>query len=220
MRLSLFCSILLIFTAANLSAQVGINTDDPEQALDVQGRISVADDNTPATEGAIRFNQSTRQFEGYDGTEWSTFDNEPQLSGGAIPTGAIPVYGETAPISANDETENFRVYYGDGSSSFLTVPDNTYLIATWVNIRDNDINPADARILARVGPRTSSTSFLISSRTFYISGAFPDMIWTESSLSPLVIVRPGEFFSASNSRFSEDIVHAQFRGFLVPNLDY
>lgn len=207
--------------ALNLAAQVGVNTPNPSQTLDVNGKLEIGDDQITPTEGTLRYNDATKNFEGFNGTGWSALNNEPQfVNNDAIPEGAIVVYGESPAISNNDETDDCRIYYGDGSFNFERVPNNMYLIVTWINIRDNDINPSPASILARVGPRTSNTAFLIGSRSIYISGAYPDAIWMESSLAPIVIVRPGEYLAISNSRFSEDVVHLQMRGFLVPALDY
>lgn len=67
--------ILPLFIFANLIfhisvAQVGINTDTPEQALDVNGKIKIGDDTASAIAGTIRFNPATQDFEGFNGMEW------------------------------------------------------------------------------------------------------------------------------------------------------
>jgi len=110
--------------------------------------------------------------------------------------------------------------YGDGSGSFLSIPTNTYLIITWANLIDNNISLASELVNARVGPSTSGTSYPVSSRSITLAGDISTNIWTQSSLSPLIIVRPGERLSATNSRTSEEVINVQERGFLVPNLNY
>lgn len=215
-------SLALVIISTAASAQVGINNPSPQQTLDVKGKIALSDDRTPPTAGTLRYNASEEAFEGYNGAKWSRLTNIPQTAGsGSLPEGAIPVYGVTNGITADGEVENFPINYGDGSVSTDVVPENTYLLVTWINVRDNDINPTETtRVLAIVAPRTSASAFPTVSRGLYMSGTLPDMIWTQSSLSPLIICRPGERLAASNSQSSEDFINVEFRGFLVPDLDY
>lgn len=65
-------SILILFLAFGsfLTAQVGVNTPTPSQALDVAGKIQIADDAIPPERGTIRFNAQNSEFEGYNGVEW------------------------------------------------------------------------------------------------------------------------------------------------------
>lgn len=204
-----------------MTAQVGINTDTPEQALDVNGKLAIGDDDEDPTEGTLRYNTTDLVFEGFDGTEWTRLTNEPNLSnGGSIPAGAIPVYGASPALTANDEVENITMYYGHGSGSFLSVPANTYLIITWASVIDNNISLASELVNTRIGPSTSGISYPVYNRSIIIAGDIATNIWTQSSLSPLVIVRPGERLSATNSRTSDETVNVQVRGFIVPNLNY
>ena len=55
-------TLLSLTLLTQLTAQVGINTDDPQQALEVDGKIALGDDNRPATEGTLRYNTQTKQF--------------------------------------------------------------------------------------------------------------------------------------------------------------
>lgn len=206
-----------------LAAQVGVNEPDPEQALDVGGKVRIADDDTPPSAGTLRYNTDARRFEGHDGRSWSPLTNVPHVpdaSGGGVPAGAIPVYGKTVGIVADDDTRDATLYYGDGSGTFTVVPANTYLIVTWVNVRDNDVNPTDARVLGRVGPRASATASIRSSAGMYLHSSFPDNVTASGSLAPLITVGPGDRLAASNSRFSEDVIEVEVRGFLVPSLSY
>lgn len=52
------------------TAQVGIGTTTPRQKLDINGKLNVGNDDTPPTEGAIRYNSLLNDFEGFNGTEW------------------------------------------------------------------------------------------------------------------------------------------------------
>lgn len=78
---------ILFFFGSLLTAQVGVNTDTPSQALDVAGKIQLADDDTPPERGTIRFNDRTNEFEGYDGTEWKVLSLDKSSD---TPTGPIP----------------------------------------------------------------------------------------------------------------------------------
>tara|TARA_R110000868_G_scaffold122768_1_gene325508 strand:- start:1131 stop:1811 length:681 start_codon:yes stop_codon:yes gene_type:complete len=62
--------VVSFFIFFNLSAQVGINTDTPEQALDVNGKLKIGDDSNTPNEGSMRYNFTTKAFEGFNGTEW------------------------------------------------------------------------------------------------------------------------------------------------------
>jgi len=51
--------------------KMGIKTSTPQQALDVSGAINLG--NTASnTLGAVRFNETTNDFEGYTGSEWAS----------------------------------------------------------------------------------------------------------------------------------------------------
>lgn len=212
--------LLLLAGTFTAYAQVGINTDDPAQTLDVNGKLAIADDAFEPTEGTLRFNATTRIFEGHDGTEWSALTNVPALGGGAIPAGAIPVYGNSTAISASDEVQNINISYGDGSQSRTTVPANTFLIVTWVNVYDNNIQTESDVVRVRVGPSATTRGIGTSSRSVEIHGDLLHNLALESSLSPLIIARPGEYLTAYNGRLGTETVNVQFRGFLVPALSY
>jgi hypothetical protein len=49
---------------------VGVKTNTPQAALDVNGRIKMSDDNTNPVKGTIRWNENSKDFEGFNGTEW------------------------------------------------------------------------------------------------------------------------------------------------------
>ena len=55
---------------------VGINTDNPEAGLDVNGKIRVGNDNGPALKGMIRFNEADSTLQYYSGQSWVGFTGE------------------------------------------------------------------------------------------------------------------------------------------------
>ncbi|MBK9734252.1 MAG: hypothetical protein IPO92_04500 [Saprospiraceae bacterium] len=67
--------------ALTLMAQkVGINTNAPQQALDVHGKLKVGNDTTTSSPGTMRFNPDTGDFEGFDGNDWVPFTPDPRDS--------------------------------------------------------------------------------------------------------------------------------------------
>ena len=76
-------------TSLTLAAQVDINTNTPEQTLDVNGKIKLTDDATAPSAGTLRYNATGDDFEGYDGTTWKSLTR----ASSGLPAGALPIYG-------------------------------------------------------------------------------------------------------------------------------
>lgn len=69
-----FFIVLISFLSVSIFAQhVGIGTVSPPQRLTIEGKLQVGDDMTSPTEGAIRYNDVTNDFEGWTGSEWKSF---------------------------------------------------------------------------------------------------------------------------------------------------
>src|SRR5688572_18034858 len=49
---------------------VGVGTIDPQEKLEVNGKIKLGNDVTTSEAGTIRWNTTTNDFEGYNGSEW------------------------------------------------------------------------------------------------------------------------------------------------------
>lgn len=66
---------------------IGYNSETPTQALDVSGKIKVANDFTTAAPGTIRFNETTNAFEGYiNETGWITLGEKKREKTIVIPS--------------------------------------------------------------------------------------------------------------------------------------
>lgn len=60
--------------------KVGINVNDPSVSLEVSGRIQINEESATPEPGQIRWNSSTSDFEGYNGSDWISFTNNPSGS--------------------------------------------------------------------------------------------------------------------------------------------
>jgi hypothetical protein len=60
-----------------LGGNVGIGTNTPNQKLQINGAIKIADVSGSPTEGTIRFNPINKDFEGYDGRQWLSLTASP-----------------------------------------------------------------------------------------------------------------------------------------------
>jgi hypothetical protein len=52
---------------------IGIGTANPDQKLTLQGKLKLSDDANIPEEGTIRYNATSDDFEGYDGTSYKSF---------------------------------------------------------------------------------------------------------------------------------------------------
>ncbi|NJC25320.1 hypothetical protein [Neolewinella antarctica] len=220
-----FTLLLFILLLSPLSAQVGINTDTPTQALHVAGKLRVADDNTAPDRGTIRFNDATSDFEGYDGTDWKVLSLE---KSGAAPSKPVAYGGVTDVVISGaffgEECEFFRVSAANSTdtTSFRRVPSGHYFLVTHIAVWDSDPDAAnDERMAVTV---RAGNSFLPSRRSAIAtytgsSYSFPPI--TGDSSNPLLIAREGESIIISSSLDgSETSLQVAFRGFLVEELDF
>lgn len=72
--LSSSLAILLLLSSYVYSQdKVGINVSDPSVSLEVSGRIQINEESATPEAGQIRWNTSTADFEGYNGSDWVSF---------------------------------------------------------------------------------------------------------------------------------------------------
>jgi hypothetical protein len=89
------------------SQKVGINTNTPVEALDVNGKIKVGNDNNNASPaGTIRFNPDTGDFEGFDGYDWVPFTPDPKEN-------FWPAYGNRGAIGSYYDYSREDAQQGD-----------------------------------------------------------------------------------------------------------
>ena len=110
------------------NGRVGIVNTEPEQKLDVNGKIKIADDNTNPTEGAMRYNSVTKNFEGYDGTKWVILNNNPSFNVTTItaPDNDAPNYTDF--IFVSDSRISFSIDFSAPMNTSSAVIGSSILI--------------------------------------------------------------------------------------------
>lgn len=215
-----FTFFLLIFSTSLSYAQVGINNDTPNQALDVEGKIRVSDDATAPDRGTIRFNSGSGEFEGYDGVAWKVLSLE--KSGGA-PTDPIAYTGRSPNISTGNDPAVLCQFQkvslsGPDQPFFTQTPAGRYFLVTMVNVVDNNLATNEEYMDVTLRAGTTFSRFPASLR---LSGTNRNMKAVTGDLSnPLLILRPGENVRIFNNFNSESTVNVNIRGFLVDELDF
>ena len=66
-------NVILLGDTSSAAPKVGVGTYKPQAKLHVEGNIKVGNENNTCnadTEGSIRYNKPTKQFQGCDGTNW------------------------------------------------------------------------------------------------------------------------------------------------------
>ena len=87
--------IILFLIYSNFgNAQVGINESNPNQQLDINGKIEIGNDNSTPTEGTIRYNSQKKDFEGWNGSTWLSLTKNKNGWGDQSVTENISIAGE------------------------------------------------------------------------------------------------------------------------------
>lgn len=197
------------------SAQkVGVNQPVPKQALDVNGKMQIGNDAEPATAGAIRYNDTTNEHEGYNGTEWKSFTEE-KSSG--LPSNPVSVYGYSVVIPGN--ILSIYVYRDDTGSGYTKVPTGKFLIINLISIISNNLG-STGRAVVKIGPGDAVNGLPTNARSMVFGGdRLNPQIFTAGA-SPLLILRGGEYLNAVNENVSDYPVNVFFRGFFVDDLKF
>ena len=218
MKVSL--SLLALCCTATLTAQVGVNNADPQQALDVGGKVKIADDGETPTAGTLRYNAADGQFEGHDGRGWS---NLSASATGPLPTGPIPVAGSGFAGSSNAK-DNARLYYPDSRLSFTQVPAGKFLVVTALNIAPNALTVSSAnKYFVTVGASDTPTGLLYTSTGLKLTGDLGATRLLQSGLAPLLVIRGGQYLTVVQDDLQNNTergIDIEFRGFLVDDLTY
>ena len=213
----LFTSIVFL----NVYPQVGINTITPDQTLDVNGKVKIADDLTAPSSGTIRYSDADDDFEGYANGEWKSFTNKSN-----VPTNAQFV---TSRVGGPDDGISVLMPFEDESGNTIistTVPNGKFLLITHINISILLLTENNAGLGVFPVYRLRF-DFGDNNNDYDIFGRyFGGPIFKESAgYSPLAVVAGGEDVRFSNFGAPGNLdgigdVFVYVAGFLVDDLDF
>lgn len=202
-------------------AQVGINQPNPEQALDVNGKVKVADDSTPPSEGTLRYNDGAADLEGYVDGEWKS------LTKSATADSPQPVVFAHFGVQNDEAWVPFDRTYdytrADPTSDItnVEVPAGKILVVDQICVTQ-DGGSNDSYFLASVRPTRpgSDGSQFIRNPQIRIGGSRrAGTTCVEAERAPLLVVKDQGSIQAWNSTDSGGPVRIVVFGFYVDNLD-
>jgi len=121
---------------------VGVKTPNPEEALDVNGRIKLTDDvsnPTPTNPGVIRWNETTADFEGYNGSVWVSLTKNDNAGG----WGSSSVSENQVSVASDGAVDDYLGFS-------VSISGDTAIVGAYRD-DDNSNNSGSAYIFKRVG---------------------------------------------------------------------
>ncbi|OAV43426.1 hypothetical protein [Lewinella sp. 4G2] len=232
-----FTVMFLLFSASTFAQQVGVNTNNPTQTLDVNGKVKIGDDNTTPSNGTIRFDGVDQDFEGYADGEWKSLT---QSAGSNLD---IPIPGMF--VSFGVEPEGiWRENYVDMRETWgnFTVPSQTPFgtdtspdgvppgyffvvenICATGRERVNDSNAEQASNFAffYVGLRRQSAFGSALNPQIFLSGSRDDSgtKCMTGTRTPLMVLRAGEKLEMWSDVDSQTDVRVVVSGSFVTSLE-
>jgi len=202
------------------NAQVGVNNPNPEQALDVNGKVKITDDSNDPTAGTMRYNDSESDFEGFNGVDWKSFT---QARNG-IPSNAQFVTGRVGglPLQSSPSTNIIFIDHNNVALINPLVPAGKYLLITGIsiapsNLFDIDIEDPFYHFQLNLGSTILEISGKYTGGTLYQNNA---------GYAPIAIVRSGVSASIFNYQLVSSFeqfdggVDVLVTGFLVDDLNF
>lgn len=209
--------LLSITLPLSLAAQVGVNTTAPDQALDVNGKLEIGDDQQSPTPGTLRFNGSETDFEGYDGAEWKSFTRN--KTAGLPGTGAKPITAYSTNISAG-EIESIIFETRVDNIDRTTPGPGEYFLVTSINVIPNFFTFAANRFaLAFSVSNSQNSGFGDFDNSFRMTGSLDQQNFITSQ-TPILIIGPGQYLRVEAANANEATVNLNLRGFWVNSLEY
>ncbi|RXJ44455.1 hypothetical protein ESZ48_17470 [Gelidibacter gilvus] len=202
----------------SMSAQVGVNNPTPEQALDVNGKVKITNDDTAPTAGTMRYDATSSDFEGYNGSQWNSFT---QSRSSGLPSNPVPIHGFSDTSSANGGRSSIEFRRWDNPLSVFTdVPSGKYLIITSIDFHAGSYAEDNAIYSVQVQPLnpTGIPNFYSDGGMWLSSKGDLNAMSRSSAQSPLFILSPEQRFSVANS--TSYPIYMSVRGFIVDDLNY
>lgn len=132
-------TITVFYGAPSNVPKMGINTLTPASTLDINGKIRVGDDVTNPVAGMIRWNNTTSDFEGYNGSKWLSLTNR---------------QGHNGNWGNNSSIENSSYLASDGAANdyfgcSISISGNYAIIGAYGNDIGANVNQGSAYIFVK-----------------------------------------------------------------------
>lgn len=219
----LLCALIIVLAPLSLTAQVGVNNNDPEQTLDVNGKVKIGNDDTTPSDGTVRYNDIEEDFQGYADGEWQslTKSNSPTVD---LPIPAIYTSFDVPSdgIWSVDEID-MRETWGNSAirTSFtdFAVPPGYMFVVDQICIIGRDGSGADKDAFFYSGIRRQNSAGNPINPQIYISGNRSEgPACIQGSRNPVMILSPGQQFEALNGNESEANIRVLISGAFVTDL--
>ncbi len=215
--------LIILFNLSTLSkisyGQVGINTENPSQTLDVNGQIQVGQDNLlPNEEGSLCYNNVNKDLEGFVQGQWQSLTTQNQILGENAQY--VQIYdfgvGNNSTWQFFDQSKGYDSATGATTSGFLPVPSSKILVIDQVYVTATTANPS-YKFFA--GVRKSNTNGIGVNPQVYITGSSQNgNSCLQANKAPLLVINSGNTVQAYNGTSSDVSVKIIITGFLLNNL--
>ncbi len=147
---------------------IGVGTSNPEAKLDIEGEIKVAMSVSPPKAGMIRWNDTSGDFEGYNGSKWVSF------------TKASALWGIS---NSNQGNENQKLTASDGAAYddfgySVSISGDYAIIGAYGDDVDGNANQGSAYVFQRSG-----TSWTQQAKLTAFDGVGGDIFGNSISIS-------------------------------------
>ncbi|GAA0870918.1 hypothetical protein GCM10009117_00630 [Gangjinia marincola] len=212
--------LFLILNYSITHSQVGINTSNPSQMLDVIGQIQVGEDaSSPNEEGTIRYSSAGQDIEGFASGEWKSLTSKNSIPQNAI---FVQIADFGASASSTWAFVDYNISYDNSGSfggSFLPVPTGKILVIEQICATSTVSGPSN-EFYAGVRVSTSSGSGF-NPQIFITGGSANGNTCLQANKAPLLIATQGRSIQVWNSSTSDTSVRFIITGYLVDSLiDY
>jgi hypothetical protein len=203
-----------------LLAQVGVNNPNPQQALDVNGKVKIGNDGRTPTAGTLRYNQFEDEFQGYTNEGWEALG--PDTDGGASPptgvrAGVIYEFGALANSLWTEPDQVVQLTPTRNSFIPQVRPAGEYFIVDRIYISGNSLS-ANHRFRAGIR-EANNIGGGINPQLFFTGSIDGGTVTVESNRAPLLVIRPGNQLQMFNDALSQTSVRIVVHGFYVTDLD-
>lgn len=215
-----FYTALLVSLCLGLNAQVGVNNPSPTQALDVNGKVKVSDDNLSPVDGTLRYSDDVEDFQGYAAGEWKS------LTKSATPQNVVPIsYAHFGVVNDGMWVDFDRRYDNSRSDPTFSITD-TQVPAGKILVVDQicatqTSGDADSFFYASVRPtRLNSGDQFNTNPQIVIGGSRKGgTTCIEAERAPILVVKREGSLRVWNDNISGGTIRVMVYGFFVDSLD-